>query len=167
MPIESPSAPGTTDELVQGEKMIVSAHTGGVLLPDSYINKRQHMKALREDVDELRGHHRWSFTRLSDGVYAIQHVVSGRYVEPLRKSEDSAVYENVRYRGPILLETGPIAEARNAWEIRRRGDYFQIGLRGTRYVIGLTHPDHADSWVTLLDPWWSTDRLWLIHDATG
>jgi hypothetical protein len=27
------------------------------------------------------------------------------------------------------------------------------------------HPDHKDSWLTLLDAWWSVDRLWLIQDV--
>ncbi|MGP3969540.1 hypothetical protein [Streptomyces sp. 6N223] len=155
------------EDLINGEKVIVSALTGGVLIPDSFINKRQHMQALRADYDELNDFHRWRFTPTGsgDGVFAIQHVGTGRYIEPLRKAENSAVYENVRYQGPILMETGPLAEARNEWVIRPRGDYFQIALKDTRFVVGLTHPDHDDSWVTLMDDWTSVDRLWLIRDV--
>jgi hypothetical protein len=153
------------EDLINGEKVIVSALTGGMLIPDSFINKRQHMQALRADYDELKDYHRWRFTPTGDGVFAIQHVGTGRYMEPLRKSENSAVYENVRFQGPILLETGPLAEARNEWVVRPRGDYYQFLLKDTRYVVGLTHPDHDDSWVTLMDDWWSVDRLWLVHDV--
>ena len=154
------------EELINGEKVIVSALTGGVMIPDSFINKRQHMQALRADYDELNDFHRWRFTPTGgQGVFAIQHVGTGRYMEPLRKAENSAVYENVRYQGPILLETGPLPHARNEWVIRPREDYFQIALKDTRFVVGLTHPDHDDSWVTLLDDWWSVDRLWLIRDV--
>ncbi|TDC10385.1 hypothetical protein E1265_31360 [Streptomyces sp. 8K308] len=153
------------EELVSGEKMIVSAHSGGVLIPDSFINKRQHLKALRADYQELEGTHRWAFAKSGDDTFVIGHVSSGRYMEPLRKSETSAVYENVRYQGPILLEIGPLADARDQWELRRKGDFYQIGLKDSRFVVGLTHPDHGDSWVTLLDPWWSLDRLWLIQDV--
>ncbi|RKN06996.1 hypothetical protein D7319_20065 [Streptomyces radicis] len=153
------------EDLAVGEKMIVSAHSGGVLIPDSFINKRQHLQALREDHRELKDCHRFRFAPADGGGFRIEHVSHERYVEPLRKSENAAVYENIRYQGPILLETGPLVGARDTWEIRRRGEYHQIALREEGLVIGLTHPDHKDSWVTLLEPWWSLDRLWLILDA--
>lgn len=153
------------EDLANGEKVIVSALTGGVLIPDSFINKRQHMQALRADFDELKEHHRWRFTPASDGTHAIRHVATDRFIEPLRKAENAAVYENVRFQGPILLETGPLAEARNEWVVRPRGEYVQIALKDTRFVVGLTHPDHGDSWVTLMDDWASMDRLWIIQDV--
>ncbi|WP_159000966.1 RICIN domain-containing protein [Streptomyces sp. SBT349] len=170
MTSEPPGRPSASEDLSggdlsSGDKMIVSAHSGGVLIPDSFLNKRQHLKALREDHHELKDCHRWRLTRTGDGAFVIRHVTFGRYLEPLRKSEQLVVYENIRYQGPILLETGPLAQARNVWEIRRRGDYHQIALRDSGLVVGLTHPDHQDSWVTLLDPWWSVDRLWLILDV--
>jgi hypothetical protein len=165
MATEPPHLTSTLDDLVDGEKMIVSAHSGGVLTPDAFTNKRQHVQALREDYTQLAGYHTWNFTRTGEGLYAIQNVTTGRHLEPLRKSEDLAVYENVRFQGPILLETGVLSGARNAWEIRRRGDHHQIALKDSRYVIGLMHPDHKDSWLTLLDAWWSVDRLWLIQDV--
>ncbi|MDT0442061.1 hypothetical protein [Streptomyces johnsoniae] len=157
--------PTSPEGLAEGEKLIVSAHTGGVLVPDSFTDKRQHLKALREDHTRLNGHHTYRFSPVGDGGFTIRHTVTGRFVEPLRKTEEAAVYENIRFQGPILLETGPLSDARNVWDIRPTGHHYQLGLRGSHLVIGLTHPDHMDSWVTLVDPWWSTDRLWLIHDA--
>ncbi|GAA3872421.1 hypothetical protein GCM10022227_32500 [Streptomyces sedi] len=144
--------------------MIVSAHTGGVLVPDLLVAKRQHLKALREDHERLQDRHRFLLAPAGEGTVTIRHVRFGRFVEPLRKAEGSAVYDNIRFQGPVLLEDEQLRESRNRWEIRRRGDFCQIGLAGTAYVLGLTHPDHTDSWVTLLDPWWSMDRLWLVHD---
>jgi hypothetical protein len=167
MPVEPRHTPPGPEEPVDGEKMIVSAHTGGVLIPDSFINKRQHLKALRDDYERLQGHHRFRLAPTGSGAFTIRHVSTGRFVEPLRKAEGSAVYENIRFQGPVLLENDQLPQARNEWELRRRGDYYQIALNGSRYVLGLTHPDHMDSWVTLLDPWWSKDRLWLIHDVPG
>ncbi|MDT0307411.1 hypothetical protein RM780_10595 [Streptomyces sp. DSM 44917] len=158
---------GSVSDLVNGEKMIVSAHSGGVLIPDSFVNKRQHLKALREDWTELKDYHRWEFTASGNGFFVLRHLGTDRHLEPLRKHESDPVYENVRFQGPILLENGTLEGARNEWEIRRRGDYCQIALRDTRFVVGLTHPDHSDSWVTLVDDWWSLDRLWLIHDVPG
>jgi hypothetical protein len=165
MAVEPTNPHASTEDLTNGEKMIVSALSGGVLIPDSFVNKRQHLKALREDYAELKDNHRWTFTKTDEGAFVIQHLGSERFLEPLRKAENSPVYENIRYQGPILLETGPLAGARNEWEVRRRGPHYQIALRDSRYVVGLTHPDHSDSWVTLLDPWWSADRLWIIQDA--
>ena len=150
-----------------GEKMIVSAHTGGVLVPDLFVAKRQHLKALREDHEQLRGHHRFLLAPAGAGTVTIRHVRSGRFVEPLRKAEGSAVYENVRFQGPVLLEHEQLPESRNEWEIRRRGDFCQIALAGTDYVLGLPHPDHMDSWVALFDPCWSMDRLWLVRALPG
>lgn len=153
------------EDLVSGEKTIVSAHSGGVLTPDTFVNKRQHVKALREDYNQFKGYHKWLLTRTGEDVYLIQNAISGRYLEPLRRDENNAVYENVRFQGPILLETGIPPGARNEWEVRPVGDYHQIALKGARFVAGLTHPHHNDSWLTLLDPWQSSDRLWLIRDA--
>ncbi len=48
MTIDSTELSAAPEQLT-GERMIISAHTGGVLIPDSFINKRQHLKALRED----------------------------------------------------------------------------------------------------------------------
>ncbi|MFV2180010.1 hypothetical protein ACFHW2_42825 [Actinomadura sp. LOL_016] len=159
------TAPDWLDQLTGGPKMIVNFHNAGLMSPNDANNGRHHVQAWREQLTKHKGYHRWQLAATEGGHVTIQNVSSSRYVEPVRKSEDKAEYDNTGWGAWVWLEKGSPAGARQQWTIWRYGELYMFVLKDTEYAIGLRDLSHSDSHLDLFDALYTSRNLWWIADA--
>jgi hypothetical protein len=160
---QQPHQPGDLSHLTNGRKVIVSALSGGLLTPNDANGNRHIAQAWRNDYNKVGGYYTWEFTRVNEGVYTIKNSDSGRYLEPKRNNETQGGY-TLGWKSDVYLESGDLTSAKREWSIERRGDLYQIRLKGETWSMGLKDRNADDSHIGLLEPWWTVDRLWYITD---
>ncbi|MEU0049362.1 hypothetical protein [Streptomyces sp. NPDC006309] len=163
----NPQILGDVSDLTSGRKIIISAHSGGVLMPDDPNSDRHVAQAWRESIDKIGGFYEWEFTHTADGTYTIKNDKADRFLEPEREDGGKKPCNRIEWKTRVFLENGTVSGGKQEWVIRRLGDLYQFQLKGTDYVMGLRDRNNDDSHISLLDPWWSRDRLWLVLDADG